>query len=103
MAGCPAADDPSGGACQVRTTGQGFPAHCSAQLAAAHKNILFLGNSYTTTNNLPGVLSSLAAAAGGAVGRGFGDGSVALWNGSVTLSKPLAPRHPLAPGHPSIP
>ena len=63
--GCPAADDPSGGACQVRTTGQGFPAHCSAQLAAAHKNILFLGNSYTTTNNLPGVLASLAAAAGG--------------------------------------
>ena len=71
MPGCPAADDPSGGACQVRTTGQGFPAHCSAQLAAAHKNILFLGNSYTTTNNLPGVLASLAAAAGGAgmVGR----------------------------------
>ena len=66
MPGCSAADDPSGGACQVRTTGQGFPAHCAAQLAAAHKNILFLGNSYTTTNNLPGVLSSLAAAAGGA-------------------------------------
>ena len=64
MPGCPAADDPSGGACQVRTTGQGFPAHCSAQLAAAHKNILFLGNSYTYGNDLPGMVKNLASAAG---------------------------------------
>jgi len=49
-------------ACQVHTTG--FPHFCSSQLAKTHKNILFLGNSYTYYNNLPSMVQSLATAAG---------------------------------------
>jgi hypothetical protein len=52
----------SGPACQVQTTG--FPESCAAQLAKTNKNILFLGNSYTYFNDLPGMVKSLASAAG---------------------------------------
>jgi len=54
----------SGPACQVRTTGNGYPAQCSDQLNKSNKNILFIGNSYTYGNDLPGMVKSLAAAAG---------------------------------------
>merc|ERR1711973_61048 len=54
----------SGPACQVRTTGYGYPDSCSDRLARSHKNILFLGNSFTYYHNLPGMVSSLASAAG---------------------------------------
>jgi len=52
----------SGPACQIQTIG--FPDTCTPQLAKTHKNILFLGNSYTYFNDLPGMVSSLATAAG---------------------------------------
>jgi len=52
----------SGPACQVQTVG--FPDTCAPQLAKTNKNILFLGNSYTYFNDLPGMVRSLAAAAG---------------------------------------
>merc|ERR1711970_25379 len=52
----------SGPACQVQTIG--FPDTCAPQLAKTNKNILFLGNSYTYFNDLPGMVRSLAAAAG---------------------------------------
>merc|ERR1712142_583922 len=52
----------SGHVCQVREIG--FPPECEAQHAKTHKNILFLGNSYTYFNDLPGMVRSLAAAAG---------------------------------------
>ena len=51
--------------CQVRTTGYGYPAHCAAEHAKDHKNILFIGNSYTYGNDLPGMVKNLASAAGG--------------------------------------
>ena len=51
--------------CQVRTTGHGYPAHCAAEHAKDHKNILFIGNSYTYGNDLPGMVKNLASAAGG--------------------------------------
>jgi len=54
----------SGPACQVRTTGYGYPDSCSDRLARSHKNILFLGNSFTYYHDLPGMVSSLASAAG---------------------------------------
>jgi len=54
----------SGPACQVRTTGQGYPDQCSDQLNKSNKNILFIGNSYTYGNDLPGMVKNLAAAAG---------------------------------------
>ena len=54
----------TGPACQVQTTGKGFPESCAAQHAKTNKNILFLGNSYTYFNDLPGMVRSLAAAAG---------------------------------------
>ena len=53
-----------GPACQVRTTGYGYPDSCSDRLARSHKNILFLGNSFTYYHDLPGMVSSLASAAG---------------------------------------
>merc|ERR1711915_776381 len=52
----------SGHVCQVQDIG--FPPECEAQHAKTHKNILFLGNSYTYFNDLPGMVRSLAAAAG---------------------------------------
>merc|ERR1719317_1917053 len=52
----------AGPACQIQTIG--FPDTCTPQLAKTHKNILFLGNSYTYFNDLPGMVSSLATAAG---------------------------------------
>merc|ERR1712106_117195 len=52
----------SGPACQVQTSG--FPDSCAPQLAKTDKNILFLGNSYTYYNDLPGMVKSLATAAG---------------------------------------
>jgi len=52
----------SGPVCQLQTIG--FPDSCAPQLAKTHKNILFLGNSYTYFNDLPGMVRSLAAAAG---------------------------------------
>ena len=48
----------------MRTTGEGYPAQCSDQLNKSSKNILFIGNSYTYGNDLPGMVKSLAAAAG---------------------------------------
>merc|ERR1711936_39488 len=54
----------AGPACQVQTTGKGFPDSCAEQHAKTHKNILFLGNSFTYFNDLPGMVRSLAAAAG---------------------------------------
>ena len=54
----------SGPACQVRTTGNGYTDQCSDQLNKSNKNILFIGNSYTYDNDLPGMVKSLAAAAG---------------------------------------
>jgi len=54
----------SGPACQVRTTGYGYPDSCSDRLARSHKNILFLGNSFTYYHDLPGMVASLASAAG---------------------------------------
>ena len=48
----------------MRTTGHGYPAHCAAELAKDHKNILFIGNSHTYYHDLPGMVASLAAAAG---------------------------------------
>ena len=51
--------------CKVRTTGYGYPAHCAAEHAKDHKNILFIGNSYTYGNDLPGMVKNLASAAGG--------------------------------------
>jgi len=52
----------SGPACQVQTIG--YPPYCADQLDKTNKNILFLGNSYTYFNDLPGMVRSLAAAAG---------------------------------------
>ena len=49
----------------MRTTGYGYPAHCAAEHAKDHKNILFIGNSYTYGNDLPGMVKNLASAAGG--------------------------------------
>ena len=60
--GYPATGD--GPACPVQTTGLPFPDQCADRLARSHKNILFLGNSYTNGNNLPGMVAKLAAAAG---------------------------------------
>ena len=54
----------TGPACQVQTTGKGFPESCASQLVKTNKNILFLGNSYTYFNDLPGMVRSLASAAG---------------------------------------
>ena len=54
----------SGPACQVRTTGNGYPDQCSDQINKSNKNILFIGNSYTYGNDLPGMVKSLAAASG---------------------------------------
>ena len=54
----------SGPACQVRTTGNGYPDQCSDQINKSNKNILFIGNSYTYGNDLPGMVKNLAAAAG---------------------------------------
>eukprot|EP00090_Calanus_glacialis_P001381 TRINITY_DN10982_c0_g1_i5.p1 TRINITY_DN10982_c0_g1~~TRINITY_DN10982_c0_g1_i5.p1 ORF type:complete len:587 (-),score=157.01 TRINITY_DN10982_c0_g1_i5:46-1806(-) len=54
----------TGPACQVQTTGKGFPESCAEQLSKSHKNILFLGNSYTYYNDLPGMVRDLANAAG---------------------------------------
>ena len=48
----------------MRTTGFGYPDICAERLARDNKNILFLGNSYTHGNDLPGMVSSLASAAG---------------------------------------
>ena len=53
-----------GPACEVQTTGLPFPDECQERLARAHKNILFLGNSYTYGNDLPGMVKNLASAAG---------------------------------------
>merc|ERR1712098_719117 len=49
---------------EASTTGSGFPDFCTSQLANTTKNILFLGNSYTYFNDLPGMVGSLASAAG---------------------------------------
>jgi len=61
----------TGAVCKVRcteaagsSTGSGFPDFCTSQLANTTKNILFLGNSYTYFNDLPGMVGSLATAAG---------------------------------------
>jgi len=54
----------SGPACQVRTTGNGYPDSCADRLARSNKNILFIGNSYTYGNDLPGMVRNLASAAG---------------------------------------
>ena len=52
--------------CQVRSfPSGGYPAHCAAEHAKDHKNILFIGNSYTYGNDLPGMVKNLASAAGG--------------------------------------
>ena len=48
----------------MRTTGYGYPDSCAERLARDNKNILFLGNSYTYGNDLPGMVRSLASAAG---------------------------------------
>ena len=53
-----------GPACEVRTTGYGYPDQCAERLARSNKNILFLGNSYTYGNDLPGMVRNLASAAG---------------------------------------
>lgn len=53
-----------GPACEVRTTGYGYPDQCAERLARPNKNILFLGNSYTYGNDLPGMVRNLASAAG---------------------------------------
>ena len=42
----------------------GFPPECSSQHARTHKNVLFIGNSYTWYNDLSGMVKSLAIAAG---------------------------------------
>jgi len=60
--GYPATGD--GPACHVQTTGLPFPDQCAERLARSHKNILFLGNSYTYGNDLPGMVKNLASAAG---------------------------------------
>ena len=66
--GCPSDDGypatGTGPACQVQTTGKGFPESCVEQHNKTHKNILFIGNSYTGANNLAGLVQSLANAAG---------------------------------------
>merc|ERR1711945_89478 len=54
----------AGPACEVRTTGYGYPDQCAERLARPNKNILFLGNSYTYGNDLPGMVRNLASAAG---------------------------------------
>merc|ERR1712227_1045374 len=54
----------SGPACQVRTTGYGYPDTCAERMARPNKNILFIGNSYTYGNDLPGMVKNLASAAG---------------------------------------
>merc|ERR1712227_1184764 len=54
----------AGPACEVRTTGYGYPDQCAERLARSNKNILFLGNSYTYGNDLPGMVRNLASAAG---------------------------------------
>merc|ERR1719250_332810 len=61
----------AGAVCKVKcteaagsSTGSGFPDFCTSQLANTTKNILFLGNSYTYFNDLPGMVGSLATAAG---------------------------------------
>ena len=41
-----------------------YPASCKERHEKKHKNILFLGNSYTYFNDLPGMVKSLASAAG---------------------------------------
>merc|ERR1719150_26319 len=57
-------DSGDGPACEVQTTGLPFPTECEDRLARTHKNILFLGNSYTYGNDLPGMVKNLASAAG---------------------------------------
>ena len=54
----------AGPACEVRTTGLGFPPDCVAQHNKTDKRILMIGNSYTYYNSLSGLLSELARAAG---------------------------------------
>ena len=59
---CPGDDGPD--ACPVRTTGFPFPDSCADRLSRSNKNILFIGNSYTYGNNLPGMVANIASAAG---------------------------------------
>ena len=42
----------------------GYPSYCKVVHNNPNKNILFLGNSYTYYNDLPGILRNLATAAG---------------------------------------
>ena len=41
-----------------------FPATCAERLKRSHKNVYFLGNSYTYQNDLPAMIRNLATAAG---------------------------------------
>merc|ERR1719427_2609811 len=62
--------------CQV-----GFPDSCAARHASTSKNILFLGNSYTYGNDLPGKVRSLAA------GAGFAATTTSVANGGWTIGQ----------------
>jgi len=66
-------------ACPYRQVG--FPDSCAARHASTSKNILFLGNSYTYGNDLPGKVRSLAA------GAGFAATTTSVANGGWTIGQ----------------
>ena len=54
----------AGPACEVKTTGLGFPESCAEQHNNTHKRIYFIGNSYTDYHSLASIVQNLAMAAG---------------------------------------
>jgi len=84
---CPTAATTGATACPFRETG--FPASCAARHARTHKNILFLGNSYTYGNNLKSMVAGLASGAGfSATVDEKSQGGVTLgWHAANSLAK----------------
>merc|ERR1719430_525648 len=66
----------------------GFPSTCSKRHSRTHKNILFLGNSYTYQNQLKSVVKSLAEGAGFSadVSENSQGGVTLAWHASNSLS-----------------
>merc|ERR1712013_843284 len=85
----------AGPACQIQTIG--FPDTCTPQLAKTHRNILFLGNSYTYFNDLPASVKSVAPGGqtlGGHVSSSLGQITSGDWDVVVIQDQSQRPSFP---------